>query len=775
MAVSNIHYNLTAWQASHVYTSGTSISNGGNAYRVTTSGTSASSLGPTGTGSAITDGTVVWKFLSAINFTNLQAWANALPTTLTQSMTAQLWNNNGTITTTVSTPYLTLSGHTTTPTNNIIIRAAPGESLADLPAVPLYFNAANGVSFTLPASGIGGVNYFGIFDDNVVWQGIQILDPNSTSGSTQLLGAQNITVQSALFDGFSQTGGATMITGVLGGASTSKFKVLNSVIVDRAATGTGAKTINTNYPTALANVTQYAPNNPTDLVGFAYDGPTGTSSTATNCLMLGYAAANVMLTAVAGATITAAFCLFTAASLTGGGVTTGSGNLFSKTATNQFVSTTTDLKIKIGADALDVGTTDTTDIPFATDFFGTVRPQGTAWDMGAYELPAPQSVGTAAGVATVSGVGIASKRASGSAAGAATVLGIPSGTFAVGTATGAATVHGVSGGITISVGRSAGSASVLGFSAVGAIGAVIEIDPIPPQPLNTAFEVSGTYTIAPVLLFSDDGLPNAAPIPTSGIGTLGGIDFSFIHPGLATPGSQQLVVADASSGASTGIAYRVVFTAASSPFPPQQPPVTTILPAYAYQEYADDDNVQAFFAAYNGIAQTYLDWFNSVGLPIYTGLSGDLLDWVAEGLYGIKRPVVAVTQTVSDQGTFNTFVYDSLTFDGRKVIQSATLFNVTDEIFKRIITWSFYKGDGKIFSIRWLKRRIMRFLAGLSGTAPNVDETYQVSVTFSGPDALVIQISSGSAPTTYAPVLQAAITSGVLPLPFQYSVNVLLT
>ena len=41
---------------------------------------------------------------------------------------------------------------------------------------------------------------------------------------------------------------------------------------------------------------------------------------------------------------------------------------------------------------------------------------------------------------------------------------------------------------------------------------------------------------------------------------------------------------------------------------------------------------------------------------------------------------------------------------------------VTDDVFKRILTWHFYKGDGKNFSVRWLKRRIWRFLQGANGT-----------------------------------------------------------
>ncbi len=51
-----------AWTASTAYTVGETVSNGGNNYICTTAGTSATSGGPTGTGTGITDGTAVWSY-----------------------------------------------------------------------------------------------------------------------------------------------------------------------------------------------------------------------------------------------------------------------------------------------------------------------------------------------------------------------------------------------------------------------------------------------------------------------------------------------------------------------------------------------------------------------------------------------------------------------------------------------------------------------------------------------------------------------------------------
>ena len=54
-------------------------------------------------------------------------------------------------------------------------------------------------------------------------------------------------------------------------------------------------------------------------------------------------------------------------------------------------------------------------------------------------------------------------------------------------------------------------------------------------------------------------------------------------------------------------------------FPPSGPTTQTqLLPSYIYQEYSDDDDLQAFAASYNSLAQQYINTLNSLNLPIYT-------------------------------------------------------------------------------------------------------------------------------------------------------------
>ena len=212
-------------------------------------------------------------------------------------------------------------------------------------------------------------------------------------------------------------------------------------------------------------------------------------------------------------------------------------------------------------------------------------------------------------------------------------------------------------------------------------------------------------------------------------------------------------------------------------FPPLAPTTLAgILPAYVFEEYADDVNIQAFFSAFNGIAQQYQNWFNQVNLPIYTQpqIAGSLLDWVAAGIYGIERPSLPYGN-VTGIGPLNTWgmnAYVLNTFSTSGVIND---FTTTDDIFKRIITWFFFKGDGQQFSIGWLKRRIMRFLIGSAGTSPNIDNTYPISVTFGEGNSVAITITlSSGAPITLltAQVFQAAVQSGAVSLPFQFSFSV---
>ena len=209
------------------------------------------------------------------------------------------------------------------------------------------------------------------------------------------------------------------------------------------------------------------------------------------------------------------------------------------------------------------------------------------------------------------------------------------------------------------------------------------------------------------------------------------------------------------------------------------------IPSYLYTQYADDSDLQAFVTAYNDATQEYVEWFNAVGLPFYPGLTGPLLDWCAEGIYGLGRTALQ-SQANTALGPLNTEVLNSATLDSF-IAPSSTFYSLSDDIFQRILTWDFYKADGKRFSMRWLKRRIMRFLLGANGLDPlpnqpgfsiGTENTTAIStsvISIAGVLTLTVNINQSrlSSLVTLQPgvlnLFQLAFLGGVLELPLQYN------
>ncbi|HEY4153505.1 MAG TPA: hypothetical protein VGM38_09310 [Pseudolysinimonas sp.] len=210
-------------------------------------------------------------------------------------------------------------------------------------------------------------------------------------------------------------------------------------------------------------------------------------------------------------------------------------------------------------------------------------------------------------------------------------------------------------------------------------------------------------------------------------------------------------------------------------FPPSGP-VTfqTVIASYLYKQYEDDDDLQTFVASQNYLAQKWLDDFNNLNLPIWSALSGNLLDWVGAGLYGIQRPILSYQQPApvgAGSGPYNTMPWNTSVYNGGRLHPANTnpvsYLPVTDDIYQRILTWHLYLGDGFQFSTKWLKRRVHRFINGSNGYLPIEDNTYDVSISATG-TAVTIEVTENSIGT----VFQYAVTDGVLALPFQFTYTV---
>lgn len=196
-------------------------------------------------------------------------------------------------------------------------------------------------------------------------------------------------------------------------------------------------------------------------------------------------------------------------------------------------------------------------------------------------------------------------------------------------------------------------------------------------------------------------------------------------------------------------------------------PLQTIFGAYLYEEYQTDENLAAWWQSRNQLTQGYLDWWNSTPLGLYTSanVSGALLDWIGEGIYGIPRPVISTSST-SFLGGLNQFALNSLDLNGNQFRQSGTAQIANDDIYRRVLTWWLWRGDGPYMNVTWLKRRVMRFLSGADGSDLLLSQS-PPSITVSG-NVIAISVPASS----IASIMADFLSSDILIMPFPYSASV---
>lgn len=163
-----------------------------------------------------------------------------------------------------------------------------------------------------------------------------------------------------------------------------------------------------------------------------------------------------------------------------------------------------------------------------------------------------------------------------------------------------------------------------------------------------------------------------------------------------------------------------------------------IIPAYLYQQYSDDENLRAFIDTYNSLAQKIYDWLKNANLAVYAGNghAGQQLRWLLKGLYGADAPIL-MNRRQRSYGAYNALAFNQFAVNAWDVVTSDSEVETSDDLFKRVMTWNFYKGDGFHFTIPWLKRRVLRFLTGVNGADVVNDQRWSVSVLFSDAGAAV--------------------------------------
>jgi hypothetical protein len=82
-----------------------------------------------------------------------------------------------------------------------------------------------------------------------------------------------------------------------------------------------------------------------------------------------------------------------------------------------------------------------------------------------------------------------------------------------------------------------------------------------------------------------------------------------------------------------------------------------------------------------------------------------------------------------------------------------------DDLYRRILTWHFLKGDGNYFSTEFLKRRVWRFLYGTDGKTPDplgpvsIADTQQISVSLGANRNVTIRFVLGDRTVTGGSIL----------------------
>lgn len=391
-----------AWTANQAVTAGTRRTNSSSPvrwYECITTGTCAASGGPTTTAADITDNTAHWKYLCDVDYTSDSAWEAGLPAsavTAGNSYVGQRWKRSNLTSDTQDWTFtaanFTLAGTTTDSTHTIAWTAAAGEGLPDggSALADTRYDANEGVGLRITSGSY--FDFVTITDNFVSIARLQLKNSSSGNSLNQVSATgTNLTVDQCVFDGNLCTAvnfGSPLV--ILSASSGSK--VTNSLFVNRSGCstigGSASITLTTSSAVAFANNTFVCPSDATNVNKGAGIQSSYCPTNAKNCAFfgLGYAVN------IDHATATLTNCATDKANFgnTGtGGVITPSSSLTSKTYANQFINTagaSGDWNLKAGADCLDAGTTDTTDIPAAIDMVGTARPQGGAWDIGCREL-----------------------------------------------------------------------------------------------------------------------------------------------------------------------------------------------------------------------------------------------------------------------------------------------------------------------------------------------------------------------------------------------------
>lgn len=292
---------------------------------------------------------------SGRDYSTLQAWEDACPANLVSA--DEIWEgqcyNDSEFTTEIS-----IAGITTDATRYVHLTVATGQGFRDNPSAALRYNVANGAGLRVTG------NYKIAINNGVSYTRVSNLqiyyDTNFGSGYYPTIKGLGRLSRCLVQD---RRSAAVMLDGIL--------TLDNNLCVLSGSTTSG-------YVVRGGNIYNCTLVRPADLSsgGGAFHNYVGTVQ---NCALFGFSSNG-----------TAASITYSA---TDKGTMSGTGNLVSQVYADQFEdvdAATYDYKLKSGASLIGAGVTDAT--YGATDIVGTARPQGSAYDIGCWELPAGSTV-----------------------------------------------------------------------------------------------------------------------------------------------------------------------------------------------------------------------------------------------------------------------------------------------------------------------------------------------------------------------------------------------
>jgi len=301
---------------------------------------------------------------SSRDYSTLQAWEDSIPASMgSDSYVGECYNDSE------FTGKLTFSGSSTGASNTITLKCATGQSFRDNASIQtnaLRYNQSNGVGISNASY---ATNIISVSEDYVTIDGLQV--KKITYGNrcfySNLTTLTHNTYKNCILELGTSNGSDV--------AQTRSETWINCLFIGYGGTGSPAILLPYSSPKFI-NCTVVRPSDYTSSTAAAFKtNTTPGGMTVKNCAVFGYNSVTDADGSFSGSN-----------NCSDKTIGFGTSNQASKTYANQFVNTTAasgDFKIKTGSDCIDTGVTDTAASP---DIAGTTRPQGSAYDIGCWEL-----------------------------------------------------------------------------------------------------------------------------------------------------------------------------------------------------------------------------------------------------------------------------------------------------------------------------------------------------------------------------------------------------